>query len=678
MKKIVLSFLCILSLSNYLIAQKKNENDSISKGTLSTVNVYAFKSKQIKNVQKLTHADWIKHDAGDVLTQIPGFSSIKKSGTYGFDPVFRGFKWEQINLLNDGALTAHAACPNRMDPPASQVMINQVEKIEVFKGPHNFRFGPSTGAVINFKTQSPEFVIKPVFSGRMTMGTESNGSVFRTEGVIGIKTKKLNLSLAESYSTGSDYKDGNDSIIPAKFNRNAVNLNASFLIKENQTASISVTKNSTKNTDFPTLMMDLLNDNTWMLQAKYNVNSTRAWYQQWNTQVFTSMVDHQMGNALRPTAASMLSNVYANTQTTGGRTEFVIHKFNTNIYLGGDMKYEYANGNRTRKMLTGMMAGKIFIDTLWQKASIIRSGLFLHADKRIGKVDYTFSTRLDRVESKPDQPAYRFSNWYGNLNTIDLNPSVSIGASTQLAQNFSAGIWLGRGVRSASITEKFVNFLPVGLDAYEVIGNPLLNSEINRQVDFIFQFRKSSTQLYLNLFASSVENFITSVALPGVKPMVSTSPGVRQFINIPEARLYGFEFSWMQKITTHLSNTLTTTYTNGQNRKLDQPLPEIAPLEFRNRLDQMLVHDKLAMYANMRYVSTQDRVSTVFNERRTGDFTVFDLGIKYFPSKKSQVAVDVTNVFNVAYREHLSRYITFTKPLNAPGRNFSLVYTYQF
>ena len=131
--------------------------------------------------------------------------------------------------MNDGALTAHAACPNRMDPPASQVMINQVEKIEVFKGPHNFRFGPSTGAVINFKTQSPEFVIKPVFSGRMTMGTESNGSVFRTEGVIGIKTKKLNLSLAESYSTGSDYKDGNDSIIPAKFNRNAVNLNASFL-----------------------------------------------------------------------------------------------------------------------------------------------------------------------------------------------------------------------------------------------------------------------------------------------------------------------------------------------------------------------------------------------------------------------------------------------------------------
>jgi len=678
MKNKSLLFVCLYLFANNLIAQDKNVSDSINQETLTTVSVYAFKSKQIKNIQKLTNSDWIKHDAGDVLSQVPGFSSIKKSGSYGFDPMFRGFKWEQINILNDGGLTAHAACPNRMDPPASQVMINQVDRIEIFKGPHNFRYGPSTGAIINFKTNSPEFVNKTELTGRMTIGGETNGSVFRTEGVVGIKSKKVNLSLAESFSIGSDYKDGNDSIIPAEFNRNAINLNASFLIKENHILSVNVTKNRTKNTDFPTLMMDLLSDDTWMLQGKYNIASTNNWYNQWNTQVFTSMVDHQMGNALRPISASMFSNVFSNTQTSGGRTEFVINKNNTNIYFGGDLKYEYANGNRTRKMITGMMAGKTFIDTLWQKSSVTRAGLFFHADRRIGKVDFNISTRLDRVESKPAEPAYRFYNFYKNINSVDINPSISVGATSEIANNFHAGIWLGRGIRSASITERFINFLPVGLDAYEVVGNVELNHEINRQVDIIFQLKKEKINAYINLFASSVENFITSVVLPGVKPVVSTSPGVRQFINIPEARLYGFEFSWLQKISHNLKNNLSATYTFGQDMKLNQPLPEISPLEFRNRLDQVVVDGKLSVYANMRYVANQDRISTVFNEKKTKDFTLFDLGLKYFPTKRSQISFDVTNVFDVTYREHLSRFISFTKPLNSLGRNFILIYTYQF
>jgi iron complex outermembrane receptor protein len=678
MKNKSLLFVCLYLFANNLIAQDKNVSDSINQETLTTVSVYAFKSKQIKNIQKLTNSDWIKHDAGDVLSQVPGFSSIKKSGSYGFDPMFRGFKWEQINILNDGGLTAHAACPNRMDPPASQVMINQVDRIEIFKGPHNFRYGPSTGAIINLKINSPEFVNKTELTGRMTIGGETNGSVFRTEGVVGIKSKKVNLSLAESFSIGSDYKDGNDSIIPAEFNRNAINLNASFLIKENHILSVNVTKNRTKNTDFPTLMMDLLSDDTWMLQGKYNIASTNNWYNQWNTQVFTSMVDHQMGNALRPISASMFSNVFSNTQTSGGRTEFVINKNNTNIYFSGDLKYEYANGNRTRKMITGMMAGKTFIDTLWQKSSVTRAGLFFHADRRIGKVDFNISTRLDRVESKPAEPAYRFSNFYKNLNSVDVNPSISVGATSEIANNFHAGIWLGSGIRSASITERFINFLPVGLDAYEVIGNPELNHEINRQVDVILQLKKEKLNAYVNLFASSVENFISSVVLPGVKPVVSTSPGVRQFINIPEARLYGFEFSWLQKITHYLKNNLSTTYTYGQDMKLNQPLPEISPLEFRNRLDQVVVDGKLSVYANMRYVANQDRISTVFNEKKTKDFTLFDLGLKYFPTKRSQISFDVTNVFDVTYREHLSRFISFTKPLNSLGRNFILIYTYQF
>jgi iron complex outermembrane receptor protein len=670
--------LLTLLYTNFVFSQSTIKKDTIYASTLTTVNVYSLKGKQTNKVQKLTHADWVKHDAGDVLSQIPGFSSIKKSGNFGFDPVFRGFKWEQLSILNDGGLTAHAACPNRMDPPTSQVMINQVEKIEIMKGPHNFRFGPSTGAVINFKTASPEFPSSGEFFGRLNMGKESNGDIFRSEGMLGHKSKRLQIITAGSYSNGTDYKDGLDSIIPATFSRGALNLNTAYLVKPNQVFSLNVTRNFAKNTDFPTLMMDLLSDDTWMIQGKYAIKSTTRWYNEWNSQIFNSQVQHQMGNGLRPTAASMLSHVYSNTETSGGRTEFVINKNSLNIYFGGDLKYEYANGNRTRKMITGMMAGKTFTDTLWQKANMLRTGIFTHIDKKLGRFDFSFSTRLDKVVSNANEPSKAFLNTYTTINMVDVNPSISIGANTQIAKNVQVGVWAGRGVRSASITEKYINFLPVGLDAYEVVGNPMLKPEINNQVDMILQYRNTKTNIQATVFLSSVENYISSVVNSNLKPVIPTSPGVRNFVNIAAAKLYGFEFNWGQQLQKYLRNDFSATYTNGQNSKLDEPLPEIAPFELRDRVELSSFNNKLLTSISVRYAAKQDRVSAVYKERITESFTLFDMGLKYSLIDKVQLSLDAVNILDIAYREHLSRFISSTRPMNSPGRNFILMVSFNF
>lgn len=658
-------------------AQKNNFNDSTVE-TLSPVSVYALKGKPTHKYLKLTHADWVKHDAGEVLLQIPGFSSIRKSGDFGFDPVFRGFKWEQVSILNDGGLTAHAACPNRMDPPSSQVMINQVEKIEVIKGPHNFRFGPATGAVVNFKTADPIFSSQKEIFGRINIGGESNGDIFRTEGQLGMRGRNTQVLLAGSYSSGQDYKDGNGTVIPAVFSRGAINLNAAYQVKQNQVASINITRNFARNTSFPTLMMDLLSDDTWMIQGKYQVRSASRWYSQWNTQVFTSFVDHQMGNGLRPTSATMLSHVFSNTQTSGGRTEFQIKKNNQTIYLGADLKYEYANGNRTRTMITGMMAGKTFTDTLWQKASLLHTGFFGHFDKIIGKYEFTLSSRIDLVHAKPREVSTKYAGANPDLETVDLNPSISAGITHAVSQSFQAGVWLGRGVRSASITEKFINFLPVGLDAYEVVGNAQLKPEVNTQLDLILSYKKQYTRVQLNLFASSVQNFISSVVDPSLKPVVPTSPGVRRFINIGNARLVGFEFYWSQQAGSRIRNEFSATYTKGQNREIDQPLPEINPFELRNKLQADLYKNQVTGYISLRHSFEQNRVSTAFSEKTTAAFTVTDLGVDLRPAVKLQFTLAVQNLFNQTYKEHLSRYISAGLPLNSPGRSLVIMGVYHF
>ncbi|HMO33379.1 MAG TPA: TonB-dependent receptor [Lacibacter sp.] len=627
---------------------------------------------------RLNQADWVQHDAGQVLQQIPGFSAVRKSGAYGFDPVFRGFKNEQLNILNDGAMGAFAACPNRMDPPTSQVMINQVQQVEIIRGPHSFRYGPASGAVINFKSADPAFSERTTGFGRITTGYEANGAVYRTEGMAGIRSAKLQLSAAGSFSGGAGYRDGNDSIIPATFNRGAGGLYLHYQPKKNHVVSLTATRNHTRNTDFPTLAMDLLGDDTWMIQAGFSVQSSAHWFSRWHTQLFTSHVNHSMGNGLRPVSKQMLSHVKASTLTSGGRTELTLPFKNSTLFTGTDFKYETADGNRTRSMLTGPMAGKTFIDTLWQKAQQYRIGLFVDWQLRQGSYTFLFAARLDAVQARSGITASTFSKLYEANKGEDLNFSVSAGASRPFGNKWQAGAWVGRDVRSASLTERFINSLPVGVDPYEMIGNPQLHAEENNQLDIQLAWRNEKTSFEWNGYAALVTNYITAVIRPDLKPRIASAPGVRQFINVPEARLLGFEATWNQKWTPKLKQQLTAVYTHGTNFTTKSPLPEIAPFDLRWKMEILLQGGQLLPYLQVRSVANQKRVARDFGENTTASFTTADLGIKWIPVQRLQVTAACNNLFDAAYREHLSRFIRPTLPLNAPGRTFVLMVGYQF
>ncbi|HQV32617.1 MAG TPA: TonB-dependent receptor plug domain-containing protein, partial [Calditrichia bacterium] len=161
--------------------------------------------------------DKLSHDAGAILNQNAAISSIRKSGSYGFDPVFRGFKYDQLNLVIDGAQCATAACPNRMDPPASQVAPNMMERVEILKGPHSFRYGTAFGGTVNFESAPLSFSERPQVYGRWSGSSESNGGIYRTEGMGGFRGNRYNLNLFGSFSNGEDYEDGGGVAVPARF-----------------------------------------------------------------------------------------------------------------------------------------------------------------------------------------------------------------------------------------------------------------------------------------------------------------------------------------------------------------------------------------------------------------------------------------------------------------------------
>ncbi len=647
--------------------------------TLNPVTVYAVKGKADANNLKLKNGDWVQHDAGQVLQQIPGFSTVRKSGGFGFDPVFRGFKFDQLNILTNGGLTSLAACPSRMDPPTSQVLVSQVEKIEIQKGPHNFRYGPAFGATINFKTAEPEFKHHTKPFGRINAGYESNGEIYRTEGMAGIKTKKAQIAATGSYSKGHDYKDGNDSIIPTGFSRGSVGLQADFKVNENDLINVSATRSFARNTDFPTLGMDLLKDDSWMLQAQHKNNAVAKWYSHWHTQLYASFVDHLMGNNLRSSTGKMSNaETSANTKVFGGRTELAINSARSELFLGLDFKHEMEDGYRTREMLAGPMKGKIFIDSIWQDSRITRGGIFSEWRYLLGEYKLALSGRIDVVHANALNPNSKFRAQYSTIESTDINPSISAGISRQWTKQWYTGLWLGRGLRSAGIPERYINYLQIGIDNYDILGNPEIKPEANNQADFIVSYKSAKTFVHINVFGSMVSNYISSVIDPSLKAVTMGAPGVRRYMNIDKALLTGFEFTWNQYLLPQLQHQFNASYTYGKNDVTDKPLPQIYPMDLRYALEGNFVDNKISPYIQLRHVLKQDRVADYFGEVATPAFTTLNIGIKTIPLKNLSLSATVNNLFNEAYREHLSRFIRPILPLNAPGRSFVIMAEYIF
>ncbi len=643
-----------------------------SVATMQPITILALRPKtDERETLSLRSQDRLAHDGAAILNRLPVINSIRKSGSYGFDPVMRGFKYDQLNVVINGAQCATAACPNRMDPPTSQVAPNMMERIEILKGPHSLRYGNSFGGTINFVSSAPRFSTDPETYGRWSGNYDSNGDVLRSEGLLGFSGKKYDLGLFASWSQGQDYEDGEGVKTQAAFLRGSFGTNLGLNIAENQNMVLSATRNVARDADFPALPMDLREDDTWLFNARHELSLDQEKLQSWSTTVYATLVNHLMDNLMKPLDPRMMNaDTDAKTLSYGGRTEGTWNFAKGKLYGGADLRVEEAEGIRTREFLMGPNAGKILTDNAWQNGQVSRTGLFAEYHLRHQSMQFVFSGRVEMNRASIADGASEFTDVYQDTDVTQINPGLSIGGINNFENNFSLGLWLGRAQRSGSITERYINYFPVGLDPYEMLGNPELDPEVNNQVDLTLGYKSSKTTIDVGLFASYLQDYISSEIKDDLTPRLPNSPGVRQFVNIDEALMTGFEISWNQVIVKGLQHQMSLAYTYGQDQVRDEPLPEIAPLDFRYTLTGTFLNDKLLPEVTFRHVIKQDRISTIFGETETPSFTLIDLSATYQATGFLSFSAGVQNIFDKAYYEHLSRSVRgAARSIYAPGRN---------
>ncbi|MEN8251771.1 MAG: TonB-dependent receptor, partial [Bacteroidota bacterium] len=428
---------------------------------------------------------------------------------------------------------------------------------------------------------------------------------------------------------------------------------------------------------FPALPMDLTSDDTWMFNAKHNLQLNKEYLKTWNTTVFASFVDHKMDNLLKNLDPRMLNaSTDAQTKNYGARTEGQWMLKNGKLYLGADYKVEAAKGIREREFLMGPNAGKIVEDNAWQDSQISKTGIFTEYHFHKSTIMYVMSGRLEVNNAQVSDATPEFIAVNPETSITQINPGVSIGAVKNAKEGFNMGLWLGRAQRSGSLTERYINYFPVGLDPYEMVGNPSILPEVNNQVDINIGYRKSKTNIEVSAFGSYLQDYISSEIRADLSPKIPSSPGVRQFINLDKASMYGFELAWSQILIGGLQHSFNLAYTHGENTVDNEPLPEIAPLDVRYTLSGSYLDGKLNPEISFRYVMQQDRIATSYGETETPAFNLLDFKIEYQVLKTLKAVGGVNNLFDTAYYEHLNRSVKGTKDaINAPGRNVFIMLT---
>jgi iron complex outermembrane receptor protein len=241
---------------------------------------------------------------------------------------------------------------------------------------------------------------------------------------------------------------------------------------------------------------------------------------------------------------------------------------------------------------------------------------------------------------------------------------------------------IGRGQRAASLLERYINHFTVGVDAYEYVGNPNLESEANNQVDLSVRDIVGKFQWRANVFYSFLQNYISAEVdedlprkyMPGTEPLYA-----KRFINIDKAWQTGFDVGVGYSFTKSLSMNVGAYYTYAQNMDFDEPLPEIPPLT--GLVSIRFNKPSYWLEFKGRFVAEQSRVAESFDESASPGFNVFDLMAAYTPVKSLDINFALRNIFDTNYFEHLSRpYKNQTEKsmLYEPGRSFRIGLRYRF
>jgi len=613
--------------------------------------------------------------AGEMITVNPGISMVE-TGPWSQKAVIRGLAGSQVLTLVDGLrLEVLRSYGNH----APLIDADLIDRVEIIRGPASLLYGSDAiGGVINYITQKPEY------------GNKN----FQLNGSFGLQSSSVNKQFGQNFTlTGSSRQW---SFLISAQNRKADNiqtpigelknsgfegygLNASigfrpdpkhnFLLSGQlqrfSNVGIPVNRFAEKaqfdhyNRDLTVFQYKFQNSNAKLAQIE-----TKFYYQK-GERVFNALLRNIPKG---PFFVENKLNAHRFANTFGGniQTRFLLAK--NHLMIAGidgfatsddtkrtaDAKITNAGGtviknpppNFTPPTPVARRSGiGIFLEN--EITPLARFTLLMGAryDINTTHADGTTGTLIetDRDENNND--------WSGNFGFLyRLNSTVRLTAN------------IGKAFSSPTLQQRY--FKGTAQIGY-LEGNPDLASEKSLNLDFSLKWHKKHLNGEVSIFRNQISNFI-------VLSPTTTKADSFLYDNVGKALLKGSEFKVNINLLPCLTGTITASYVIGENITTNQPLPKMPPFQGQLSLNYQDRAGNFHAGLNTIFVSQQERVDK--NEAETPAYQLvnFSSGINLTKIWRFGMPVFLTlnikNIFNVNYRNHLST-VTWQ---SAPGRNIQL------
>ena len=677
-----------LVLKIYLKRNIKNLNEfEIIK--LSEENNHPIKIESISKFELLKSPN---QDIAKTLQSKPNISVIRKGGT-NVDPVMRGFKSTQLNVTIDGGVRIEGGCPNRMDPAISHVDINDVEKIEILKGPYALKYGTNFGGVINIIRKKSPKNLKFKTAVTAIKRFESNWNGNKDHLSIKGGNKDFFFILSGNKSKYGNYKTGDGEKISSELNKYNYSTTAGFSPFKNHDINLSFGRSYGRNISFPALPMDERTDDTKVYSLNYSGNFNNKTLKKIDFKVYHSEVDHVMDNKNRSFSDTVVAISVINAKNFGYRASTDLNIGKGNLIFGTDFENITKDGDRDKYFILQPNL-PVKNEKLWDDAWISNFGIFTEYSQKFNNTNLTFSMRLDRNTASSN--VLELNNMMGipmylnsDVDSEFTNFSFSAGANQNLSKEISVGFAFGRGVRSPDMTERYIILLPIGYDDYDYLGNPELQPEANNELDLELKYKNEKRgNAIFSTFFSYVSDYISAESVPPsiIKPQTAWVVGVKKFINLDYVYLYGFEFSYSSPLINNFGFNVNASITKGINPSAtkyiiennqvvgqevlkNDPLQEIPPFESNLIAYYKFFDNRIIPEFDLRLVASQNNFSEAFEEQKTPGFIIAGFKCNFKYNDNLQIITGVNNIFDKAYYEHLNRKIIgSSQALYEPGR----------
>ena len=641
---------------------------------LEQVNI--VEKSNSKLIKDINSEELKSADLAEALTKNSANISIVRRNGIANDIILRGQKKDNINILIDGA-KIYGACPNRMDPPTSHVVTNNIKSVKIIEGPYDVEnFGTLSG-LVKVETKDP----KEGFHGELNLNAGSF-NYKKASATIEGGNDKVKALISASTEKSDPYKDGNgDNFLEQQrkrgvplatqyksddidaFEKDSFLSKLQFNITDNQDLKVSYSANRSDGILYPAGPMDADYDDSDIYTLGYTIRELGSFSKELNLDYYYSKVDHPMSTKLRNSGQPTYNTNHLKTSIWGATVKNSLEISDSLITLGLDTSVRNWRGSMYQTTVaTGAVTSMPYNNRMYD-TDTTNKAIFTKFEKSIGNLDIEAGLRYDYTDIKTQRP------------NVDDKKYTGINGYLFTAYNFDEKNKVFAGIGKSSRVPDARELYQLGMGGTEAVAiansksNPNLDQTKNYEIDLGFEKIIGNFNIKPKIFYSELKDYIYNSS---------------KFENI-DAKIYGADLSGYYYFTDDLSLDFALAYLKGKKdgNYIDKDLAEIPPLKANFALNYE--YKKAKFKAEVIAVDRWDSYDASAKEQEIAGYALVNLKYSQELFKNFELTLGVDNLFDKVYNSTNTyqdiRYVTVGGDqilFNDPGRYGYINLKYSF